>query len=108
MYELYDLYFIIIILILSNLRYFLQLNYFWLIKLIYFCLVLISIALKSAPLSYVLFAALWREMILKHKGVITQELGLSTLCSISEGFTAPHIKDCVLKVYRILIIFKNL
>lgn len=50
------------------------------------------------------FTALWREMILKHKGAITQELGLSTLCSVSDGFTAPHIKDCVLKVCTFIVL----
>ncbi|GFS66356.1 dynein regulatory complex protein 11 [Trichonephila inaurata madagascariensis] len=42
--------------------------------------------------------ALWSEMILKNKGIITSELGLSTLCGVSDGFTAQHIKYAVKKV----------
>ncbi|GBO07548.1 hypothetical protein AVEN_188742-1, partial [Araneus ventricosus] len=43
-------------------------------------------------------AALWSEMILKHGGTITTELGLSTLCGVSDGFTARHIKYAVEQV----------
>ncbi|XP_042899684.1 dynein regulatory complex protein 11-like [Parasteatoda tepidariorum] len=39
--------------------------------------------------------ALWSEMILNRRGIITPEMGLSTLCGVSEGFTAPHIKSSV-------------
>ncbi|XP_055935632.1 dynein regulatory complex protein 11-like [Argiope bruennichi] len=42
--------------------------------------------------------ALWSEMILKSKGTITSELGLSTLCGVSDGFTAKHIKYAVEQV----------
>ncbi|GBM83918.1 Dynein regulatory complex protein 11 [Araneus ventricosus] len=42
--------------------------------------------------------ALWSEMILKHGGTITTELGLSTLCGVSDGFTARHIKYAVEQV----------
>lgn len=42
--------------------------------------------------------ALWRELVLKYDGILTPKLDLTTLCTVSDGFTAPQIKEAVTEV----------
>lgn len=38
---------------------------------------------------------LWKEMILKHKGLLTKKVDMSVLCNVSDGFTAASIEASV-------------
>ena len=41
---------------------------------------------------------LWRAMITKHSGIITEALDLSSLAKITDGYTPGHIKTVVTNV----------
>lgn len=56
--------------------------------------------LDSAILQLVqiLNLGLWRELILKQKGVITDNLDVSSLAKISDGYTPGHIIEVINQV----------
>lgn len=48
---------------------------------------------------YVLLClALWRELILKQKGVLTDNLDISSLAKISDGYTPGHLIEVIKQV----------
>lgn len=44
---------------------------------------------------YLYNLGLWRELILKQKGVITDDLDVSSLAKVSDGYTPGHIIEII-------------
>ena len=43
-------------------------------------------------------SGLWRELIIKQKGVITDNLDVSSLAKVSDGYTPGHIIEVINQV----------
>ena len=53
---------------------------------------------SNLMLYLLLCLALWRELILKQKGVLTDNLDISSLAKISDGYTPGHLIEVIKQV----------
>lgn len=49
-------------------------------------------------LVYILFSVLWRRLIIKNSGAITNSLDVSSLAKVTDGYTPGHVQTAVSQV----------